>query len=313
MKNDRGLLSLTDLTLPDLTGLVERSVTFFRDAGDHDSPLRGQVVGILFSKTSTRTRTAFSVGTVRLGGFPIAYGPGDLQTNTGESIQDTGRVLGCMLDALVARTAGPVAQLEELSTLGDLPVINAMSTEEHPTQGVCDLATMALEFGSLAGLSVLYVGEGNNTASALAYGLSAMPGCHVQFATPAGFGLGQDVLDRSAKRAAQNGGTVTEVHDLADAPAEVDLVYTSRWQTTGTAKSDPAWKETFRPFYVDETLMARWPGARFMHDLPAHRGEEVSNAVLEGPRSLAWTQARMKLTSAMAVLERAFREPLVAA
>lgn len=308
ISGERGLFTLSALSAADLEGLAARSCALFRDQRAHDLPLRGAVVGVLFTKTSTRTRTAFSVGTVRLGGVPIMYGPGDLQTNTGESIQDTGRVLGSMLDALVIRTAGPMREMRDLSRFGNLPVINAMSAEEHPTQGICDLATLLLEFGTLQRLSVLYVGEGNNTAAALAYGLCHLPECRVTFATPSGYGLSTSILDDAAKQARQAGGCVNQVHDMNSLPAQVDVVYTTRWQTTGTSKSASDWRQRFRPFYVDEALLERWPDAKFMHDLPAHRGEEVSAEALEGPRSLAWTQARMKLLSAMAVLEWALRD-----
>lgn len=306
---ERGLFTLSTLSRDDLKGLAARSCALFRDQQAHDQPLRGKVIGILFTKTSTRTRTAFNVGTVRMGGFPIMYGPGDLQTNTGESLQDTGRVFGCMLDALVARTVGPVDELREISRHGGLPVINAMTAEEHPTQGVCDLATMLLEFGSLDRLSVLYIGEGNNTAAALAHGLSHMPQCTVTFATPPGYGLSSEVLGDAGKRAREAGGSLSQVHDMDNLPDEVDVVYTTRWQTTGTVKASLDWRERFRPFYVDEALLRRWPAAKFMHDLPAHRGEEVSGAALEGPSSIAWIQARMKLASAMAVLERTCVSP----
>lgn len=305
---ERGLFTLSELKMTELESLVARSCELFRDRRAHTLPLSGKIVGILFTKTSTRTRTAFTVGTIRLGGFPITYAPGDLQTNTGESIQDTGRVLGRMLDAVVVRTAGPVDEMRELSRQEGLPVINAMAAEEHPTQGVCDLAAMLMEFGSLRGLSVLYVGEGNNTAAALAYGLSRMPLCNVTFATPPGYGISPAILGNATKWAEEGGGSVTQVHDMDDLPGSVDVVYTTRWRTTGTVKDDPGWREKFRDFYVDERLLRRWPTAKLMHDLPAHRGEEVSGAALEGPRSIAWTQAEMKLTSAMAILEWAARD-----
>jgi len=298
-----GLFTLSELKTPELESLAARSCELFRDRHAHTLPLSGKIVGILFAKTSTRTRTAFTVGTIRLGGFPIAYGPGDLQTNTGESIQDTGRILGRMLDAVVMRTAGPVDEMRELSRQEGLPVINAMAAEEHPTQGVCDLAAMLMEFGSLRGLSVLYMGEGNNTAAALAYALSRIPLCNVAFATPPGYGVNPAILDNAKKQAAEGGGSVTQVHAMDELPDSVDVVYTTRWQTTGTVKDDPDWREKFRDFYVDERLLQRWPTARLMHDLPAHRGEEVSRAALEGPRSIAWSQAEMKLASAMAILE----------
>lgn len=300
---ERGLFTLSDLKTAELESLVARSCELFKDRRAHSLPLNGKIVGMLFAKTSTRTRTAFTVGTVRLGGHPITYGPGDLQTNTGESIQDTGRILSRMLDAVVVRAAGPVQDMRELSRPEGLPVINAMAAEEHPTQGVCDLAAMLMEFGSLRGLSVVYVGEGNNTATALAYGLSRMPQCDVTFATPPGYGISPAALGTAATWARESGGSVTEVHDMDDLPDRVDVVYTTRWQTTGTVKSDPDWREKFRDFYVDERLLRRWPAARLMHDLPAHRGEEISGAALDGPASIAWSQAEMKLTSAMAVLE----------
>ncbi|MFI9240795.1 ornithine carbamoyltransferase [Streptomyces sp. NPDC053079] len=300
---EHGLFSLAELPPPLITGLTARSVELFHDARAHDRPLDGQVAGVLFTRSSTRTRTAFTVGAIRLGAAPVAFGPGDLQLNTGESVADTGRVLGSMLDLLIARTAGPLDELRQLSRQGGLPVVNAMAAQEHPSQGMCDLATLALTFGDLTGIRVLYVGEGNNTAVALAHGLAAVPGAHVTFATPPGYGLPRDELRTAERRAGTVGAVVEEVHALEPAPSDVDVVYTTRWQTTGTVKHDPDWREAFRPFHVDEALLDRWPRASFMHDLPAHRGDEVAGRVLDGPRSLAWTQAAMKLSSAMAVLE----------
>ncbi|KAB1142337.1 ornithine carbamoyltransferase [Streptomyces luteolifulvus] len=300
---ERGLFSLADLEPAPIRELAVRSVELFRDGKAHDSPLESRVVGVLFTKTSTRTRTAFTAGAIRLGGNTITYGPHDLQINTGESLEDTGRVLGSMLDVLVARTAGPLEELRVLSRQGCLPVINAMAAQEHPSQGVCDLATLHAVFGDPAGVRLLYVGEGNNTAVALAHGLAAVPGARVTFATPAGYGVPDSQLRVAARRADAVGATIAQVHDVALAPDEVDIVYTTRWQTTGTHKADPAWREAFRPFHVDGALLKRWPKALFMHDLPAHRGEEVSGGVLDGDRSLAWTQAAMKLASAMAILE----------
>ncbi|MEU7577108.1 ornithine carbamoyltransferase [Streptomyces sp. NPDC041068] len=300
---ETGLFSLADLSAERVTRLAERSVELYRDRAAHAAPLAGATVGVLFTKPSTRTRTAFTVAAVRLGGTPVTYGPGDLQLSTGEAVADTGRVFGSMLDGLVARTAGPLDELRQLSRYGRLPVVNAMATEEHPSQGLCDLATLMLCLGDLRGLRLLYVGEGNNTAAALALALSGVPGCEVTFACPPGYGLPEDLLTAARKRAAQAGATIS-LRDSAKAlPTGVDVVYTTRWQTTGTSKGDAAWRERFRPFHVDEEFMTRRPGALFLHDLPAHRGDEVSGAVLEGPRSVAWTQASMKLSGAMAVLE----------
>ncbi|GAB1818982.1 ornithine carbamoyltransferase [Herbidospora sp. RD11066] len=302
----RNLLTLGDLPAPDLDHLVTRARTMAERLAARDpdltDTLRGRVAGIYFTRTSTRTRTAFSSAALRLGAGLISYGPGDLQVNTGETLEDTGRVLSGMLDLLVVRTAGPVADMAALAHPG-MAVVNAMSAEEHPTQALADLTTLHAHFGGVAGLRVLYVGEGNNTATALALALTRYPGAELHLRTPPGYGLPADTAQVAAIQAADTGAILTERHDMDDLPADVDVVYTTRWQTTGTTKPDPDWRRIFAPFRVDEHLMARYPDAVFLHDLPAHRGEEVTADVLDGPRSLAFTQAHHKLHSAMAVLE----------
>lgn len=302
------VISLLDLDRSTVESIVRRAGEFFADPGDHSAPLRGRVVGTLFEKTSTRTRTAFSSGITRLGGSAVAYGPHDLQTNTGESREDTGRILGMMLDGLVARIQGPLAELRAMAAHADIPIVNAMATEEHPTQALCDAATLAVAAGgyaNLKGLRLLYVGEGNNTAVALAHLFALLPGTHITFATPTGYGLPPGVVDAATTRGRENDVEVVQTHDLPAASTAFDVVYATRWQTTGTTKADPDWRTCFEPFRVDGALMGRWPGALFMHDLPAHRGEDVESDVLDGDRSLAWVQARMKLMSAMAILEHA--------
>ncbi|MEU6820014.1 ornithine carbamoyltransferase [Streptomyces atriruber] len=311
---ETGLFSLADLPVETVARLAERTVELHHDPAAHARPLAGAAVGVLFARPSTRTRTAFTVAAVRLGGGPVAYGPGELQSSTsefGESaepVEDTGRSLGSMLDGLVARPAGTLDDLRLLSRHGHLPVVNAMTPEEHPSQGLCDLATLRLTLGRLDGLRLLYVGEGNATATALALALSGIPGCEATFACPPGYGLPAALLATAGKRAARSGATLTHRDSARSLPTGVDVVYTTRWQTTGGSRPDAAWRERFRPFHVDEEFMTRRPGALFLHDLPAHRGEEVSGAVLDGPRSVAWTQASMKLGCAMAVLEWALGE-----
>lgn len=281
----RSLISIDDLGDDDLRSIVDRGVE--RASGDagHTSPLSGDVAGIYFRMTSTRTRTAFTSGALRLGANVIAYGPDDLQTNTGESLEDTGAVLGRMLDLLVCRTGRPQAELARWAR--GVSVVNAMSLEEHPTQALADVTTLKQHFGSLEGLRVLYVGEGNNTAAALA---RALPRCGVELhlRTPPGYGVPGDFPQR---------------HDMADLPSEVDVVYTTRWQTTGTSKVDPGWRSVFAPFQVTDQLWERNPKAVFMHDLPAHRGDEVTADVIDGERSIVFDQAHNKMHSAMAVLE----------
>lgn len=299
----RHLISLDDLTDDDLRAIVRRAARLAERPRSVETSLRGDVVGIYFRKTSTRTRTAFSSGALRLGAQIIAYGPGDLQTNTGETIEDTGRVLASMLDVLVARTAADPAELRAIAAQERMAVINAMSEDEHPTQALADLTTVVRRFGKVDGLRMLYLGEGNNSAAALALALSRFPGTELHLRTPPGYGLAPDVLARASAHAARSGASIVERNDADDLPEGVDVVYTTRWETTGTIKPDPDWRKVFAPFQATTDVWRSSPEAVFMHDLPAHRGEEVTTEVLDGPHSIAFAQAENKLYSAMAALE----------
>lgn len=301
----RNLLTINDLSNEDLAFLVARGTEFSRGGGRRATPktLDGAVVGVYFRETSTRTRTAFSSGALRLGGSVLAFGPSDLQVNTGESIADTGHVLAGMLDILVVRTAGTATELRLLGSHERMPVINAMSSEEHPTQALADLTTIASKLGGIEGTKMLYVGEGNNTAAALALALSRFRGVELYLRTPAGYGLAEEVSAQARKQAADNSSVVDEQHTMTDLPGKMDIIYTTRWQTTGTSKANPRWRDAFQPFRVSQDLWTASPDAIFMHDLPAHRGDEVTAEVLDGPASVAFEQAWNKMYSAMAVLE----------
>jgi len=178
-----------------------------------------------------------------------------------------------------------------------------MTADEHPTQALADLATLLGRFKRIEGLRVLYVGEGNNTAAALALALTRFAGTELELRTPPGYGLDKAVLERAERHAGRHGAAVRERHDMEGVGGGFDAVYTTRWRTTGTSKQHTDWEERFRPFRVTERLWDASPEAVFLHDLPAHRGEEVDAAVLDGPRSLAFDQAENKMHSAMAVLE----------
>jgi ornithine carbamoyltransferase len=296
-------MSIRDLTDPELGYLVERGAWFATAPANGHRPLHNHVVGSYFRVTSTRTRTAFAVAALRLGAGHVAYGPHDLQRNTGESMEDTTEVFARMLDALVVRTAADPAEIRALAAQDRMAVVNAMSADEHPTQAIADLTTLRQRFGRVDGLRILYVGEGNNTAVALALALSRFVHVELCLCTPPGYGLDPAILAEAERQAKERDGSVRECHDTADTVEDSDVVYTTRWQTTGTTKPDPDWHRTFAPFQVNEALMARHPRALFMHDLPAHRGDEVTTAVLDGPASIAFDQAENKLHSAKAVLE----------
>jgi ornithine carbamoyltransferase len=306
LKSIKHLLSLADLGATDLSRLVDRSVRFACSRGIGWTPVLGKIVGVYFRVPSTRTRSSFTVGALRLGAQTVTYGPNDLQIATGETLEDTGRVLSGYLDALVIRTNNGIAEMREIAKQHEMAVINAMSDNEHPTQAIADLSTLKERFGLLSGIHLLYLGEGNNTAAALALAVSQTPGMKATFVTPEGYGLPEPVIDQAQQLAGRCGGTIEHRHNIEELPRNVDAVYATRWRTMGAHHSDPHWIDKFRPFCITPQIMAKVSKAHstvFLHDLPAVRGEDVHPEVLNGPQCLAWRQARHKLFSAMAVLE----------
>lgn len=300
----RHLLSLVDVGPDNLARLVDHALAI-ASRPVNQPVLAGKTVGIYFKRSSTRTRSSFTVGALKLGATTIAYGPNDLQIATGETISDTARVLSGYLDALVIRTNDSIDEMRAFASQEQMAVINAMSDTEHPTQAVADLVTMKEVFGCLRGIEILYVGEGNNTAAALALAVSLTPGMRLTLATPDGYGCLPEVLDTARALCRESGSVIEQHHDLSTLMRGFDVVYTTRWQTMGVPKPDQQWKEKFIPFRVTQDLMRRFSKngkTVFMHDLPAVRGDDVVNEVLDGPQSVAFRQAKHKMTSAMAVL-----------
>ena len=301
----RHLLSIADIDQADFIGLVESSAVLGDKGGCQGAPLSGCSVGLDFRKTSTRTRVSFAAAAARLGAAPITIGAGDLQVNTGETPEDTMRVLGSYLSALVVRTAGDPAELRMMAEVNRLSIINAMTSDEHPSQAISDLAMIRRHFGTLSGMKILYVGEGNNTAASLALAVARSEGVTLVLHTPPGYGLNPNIASRAAELSSLYGGLVVErptPPPLGGGP--FDIIYGTRWQTTGTNKPHPGWRDRFSPYKIDSAMMDRLgaPQAVFMHDLPAVRDEDCDGALLDGPRSIAFAQAEQKLFTAMAIL-----------
>lgn len=304
MTTARHLLSLNDVGPENLCRLVDLSCAMAANELT-ELPLKGKVVGIYFKRSSTRTRTSFTVAAIKLGATPIAYGSSDLQIATGETIQDTARVLSGYLDALVIRTNESIDEMRLFATQNQMAIINAMSDTEHPTQAIADLTTIKQVFGRLHGVKILYLGEGNNTTSALALAVALLEGMRLTIVTPEGYGLPSTFIETVNELARQRGSLVEQHHNVADLPRGFDVVYTTRWQTMGVSKPDPNWREKFLPYSVTQALMKRVSndtGTIFMHDLPAVRGDDVVDEVLDGPQSVAFQQAKNKLFGAMAAL-----------
>jgi ornithine carbamoyltransferase len=303
----RHLLSIADLDSATVLSLVENAAAIAGGRWQGRRPLADRVVGIYFRKSSTRTRTSFTVGAMKLGAQVIAYGPSDLQIVTGETVPDTARVLANYLDALVIRTNESMAEMRQLADQDRMAIVNAMSDNEHPTQSLADLATLREHFGRLSGLHLLYMGEGNNSASAISLAVARVPGMRLTLVTPEGYGLPADFVEAARATAAAHGAEIEHHHDVHRLPRGVDAVYTTRWLTMGVQRADADWLDKFRPYTVTPEIMARVSkpdgSTVFLHDLPAMRGYEVLDEVLDGPQSIAFRQAYHKMTSAMAVLD----------
>jgi ornithine carbamoyltransferase len=299
-------LTSADLGRRTIEEIVDRAVAIAKGEWRDARPLAGRIVGVYFAKTSTRTRTSFTAGALRLGAQVIAYGPNDLQVATGETLEDTGSVLAEYLDALVVRTNGDIAEMQALAAQNRMSVVNAMSANEHPTQAMADLSAIKERFGTLEGVHVLHLGEGNNTVTAQMLAFAQIPGLKLTVVTPNGYGAPSALVERAQALAAKSGARVEQHHRIDLLPKDVDVVYTSRWNTMGVPKSDPDWLSKFRPLAVTKQLfrdVARSDGRTiFLHDLPAMRGYEVTDEVLDGPPSLALRLAFHKMTSAMSVL-----------
>jgi len=298
-------LSITEISVNTLAQLVQNGINIIDGNWQDFQPLKRKIVGIYFRKPSTRTRTSFTAAAIHLGATPIFYGANDLQVITGESLSDTGKTLACYLNFLVMRTNQSVKEMRDMADQKDMAVINAMSKTEHPTQVIGDLITIKEAFGRLKDIHILYLGEGNNTAAALALAVSKTPGMRLSLVTPKGYGLADDILETVTRLAIQNNSNIEHHHSIDKLPKNVDVVYTTRWETMGEPHTEINWEAKFEPYRITSTLMREVSKSQdtiFLHDLPAMRNCEVVDKVIDGSQSLVFRQAHHKLTAAMSIL-----------
>lgn len=299
----KSLLRIADLGAGDVARLVERAESFKADPRQQRDLLAGESVVLYFAKPSTRTRISFETAVHRLGGIPIGVGPGDLQMGRGETVEDTARVISRFARVFVARTFLDL-ELERFDRAASIPVVNALTDGHHPCQAIADLLTLKQRFGKLEGLTLAYVGAGNNVTHSLMEA-AALAGVHVRVGTPASLPPDPQVVARARELAAVHGVTVELFHDAASAVRGADAVYTDTWLSMGDPDVERAMRVVaLAPFQVNEALMAHAAGhAVFLHCLPAHRGEEVTDAVADGAASLIFDQAENRLHTSMAILE----------
>lgn len=268
-----------------------------------ERPLEGpRGVGVIFEKNSTRTRFSFEMGITQLGGHAVVVDGRSTQLGREETLQDTGRVLSRYVDAVVWRTFGQ-KRLESMASGASIPIVNALSDEFHPCQVLADLQTLAERKGSLKGLKLTYLGDGaNNMAHSLMLG-GVTAGVDVTIASPDGFAPLPWVVEVARARAAETGATITLTGDAHSAVAGADALVTDTWTSMGQENDGLDRVGPFRPFQVDEALLARADSeAVVLRCLPAHRGEEITDAVLDGPQSVVWDEAENRLHAQKALL-----------
>ncbi|GIU87869.1 MAG: ornithine carbamoyltransferase, catabolic [Acidimicrobiia bacterium] len=287
------LLELDDLGPGALTRILDRALRWKREPGSVPAVLGGHAVAAYFEKPSTRTRVSVEVAVATLGGHPIFIREEDVRIDDRESAEDVARTLASMCRIIAARVRAH-GLLERMQGAVDVPVVNLLSDAAHPCQALADLLTIRERFGTLEGLRVAYVGDGNNVAASLAFG-AALSGIELVVASPPGFELDPDVVERARNL----GGTVDLAADPYDAVRDADVVYTDVWTSMGQEDEAEQRRRAFAGWTVDAALMAAaGPQAVFMHCLPAHRGEEVASEVIDGPRSVVWQQAANRMHAA---------------
>jgi ornithine carbamoyltransferase len=290
----RHLLTLDSLGRDGIRHTLDLAAYIKKQGGQTRGALAGGQVGMIFDKPSTRTRVSFEAAIWGLGMLPIALRPDELQIGRGETIADTARVLSRYLSALVIRTFEQ-SKVEELARHSTIPVINALTDDHHPCQALADMMTLEEEFGKLEGLRVAYVGDGNNVCHSLIQGARHM-GFTLAVATPEGY-------EPEAEIVAAAGAQVELVRDPGAAVRGADAVYTDVWASMGREKEKEERARVFVSYRVDAALMAQaGPEAIFLHCLPAHRGEEVTDEVIDGPQSRVWDEAENRWYTEQALL-----------
>ena len=300
----RSFLSVADVSKVEFAGLLERTKVLKESISKREAGnlLSQKMVGLLFEKPSTRTRSSFEVAAFRLGADPMYMQASELQGTRGEPIQDTARILGSYLDCIVARVYAHDTVIQ-LAKHGHVSVINALSDLEHPTQIVSDFLTIIESKGKLQGLTLAYIGDGDNVCNSLLLGC-ALSGMNMNVACPEGYDPDKAILEKARDLARDSNAKLTVVRKPSDAAKGADVLYTDVWVSMGEDAERDKRMKAFQGYQINSALLTTAnPGAVVMHCLPAHRGLEITDDVIEGKQSVVWQQGANKLYSAASVLE----------
>jgi ornithine carbamoyltransferase len=297
----RDFLSIDDLSNSELQALVADGARAKKAPRSFSEALKGKQVALIFEKPSTRTRVSFEAAVATMGGHAIVLRGDELQLGRGETIEDTGTVLGRYCDAIVIRTFGQ-DRLQRLAAASRAPVVNALTDYSHPCQALADFMTVAEHFNSFEEISLAYIGDGNNVAHSLMFA-GAKLGVDVRIACPEGYEPLAEVAERSAQIAAETGGRVTVTNVVAEAASGADVLYTDVWASMGQEEDARGRREAFARYQLNSDVVElASEDAIVMHCLPAHRSEEISAEVMDGERSVVWDQAENRLHAQKALL-----------
>ncbi|MDY7095359.1 MAG: ornithine carbamoyltransferase [Acidobacteriota bacterium] len=297
----RHLISLHDLTADQVGELLDLGLELKAHPGKYRTALEGKTLGMIFQKSSTRTRVSFEVGMYQLGGQALFLSSRDIQLGRGETVSDTAQVLSRYLDGIMARTFAH-QDVVDLAKYGTVPVINGLTDELHPCQVLADLLTLREEFGDLRGRKLAYIGDGNNMAHSLLFG-AAKVGMDIAIAGPEGYGCAPPYLELARQDAEAAGTSIQITTDPVAAVEGCSAVYTDVWASMGQEEESAQRIRDFTGYTVNEALMEHAEDdAIFLHCLPAHRGEEVSAGVADGPQSRIFDEAENRLHAQKAVL-----------
>lgn len=299
----KDFISLHDLTKEEIASLLKLSLKLKDETkkGIEHHILKGKTLGMIFSKSSTRTRVSFEVGMTQLGGYPLFLSANDIQLGRGETIYDTAKVLERYLDGIMIRTFDHKDVLE-LAEHADIPVINALTDLLHPCQVLADLQTVYEKKGTLEGLKFAYIGDGNNMAHSIMYGCTKM-GIDCAIATPEGYEPDLEVTENAKADAKKSASKLIITKDPVEAIKDADIVYTDTWVSMGQEAEKAERIKVFMPYQIDKKLFSyAKDDAIFMHCLPAYRGYEVTEDVIDGPNSVIFDEAENRLHAQKAVM-----------
>ncbi|MFD1065092.1 ornithine carbamoyltransferase [Oceanobacillus locisalsi] len=302
LKN-RDFLTLADYTKDEIEYLIDLADYQKKQSkeGIIFEPLKGKTLGMIFEKSSTRTRVSFEAGIYQLGGLGIFLNSSDIQIGRGETIADTAQVLSGYLDGIMIRTYNQ-DDVEELAKHASIPVINGLTDLYHPCQVLADLQTIKEVKGSLKGQKIVYIGDGNNMAHSLMIGAAKM-GMHIVIATPDKYKTEEQITETAKQFASEHGATIEWNNDPVDAVKDADVVYTDVWASMGQESEQNQREQEFQKFQVNEALLAHAKSdVTFMHCLPAHREEEVTAEVIDGEHSVVFQQAENRLHAQKALM-----------